>query len=197
MKIEYKNKLKIDFYQNMTEIVAKELLGKILFKLENNSFLSGKIVETEAYIPNIDFANHASAGLTQRTAPMFEDGGILYVYKIYGIHHCINVVTEAKGIGSAVLIRAIEPLEGIELMKERRQSEDLLNLCNGPGKIAQAFNFSKKDNFRRFDSEDLFIIENQNIKDEDIVISKRIGIKKSAELDLRFYIKNSRFISKK
>lgn len=105
------------FFQGSTEDVAKKLLGKILVRNYNGKILSGKIVETEAYLDENDLASHSAVGLTERNKVMFGEAGLAYVYFTYGMHYCFNVVTGEEGKGSAVLIRALEPLEGIELMK--------------------------------------------------------------------------------
>lgn len=185
---DLKKALQKEFYLQKPEIVARQLLGKILVRKINEHFLSAIISETEAYLGSGDLSSHSAVGLTQRNSPMFEEGGILYVYKIYGIHHCINVVTETKGIGSAVLIRAAIPLTGVELMKSFRNIQEEGKLCSGPGNLAKAFGFSRDDNFKSFISHDLFIMNANLNRQFKIKTTKRIGIKKSAELMLRFLI---------
>ena len=188
--------LPIEFYLQPTEIVAKDLLGKALVKIiPDGNMLAGVIVETEAYLASDDAASHSAVGLTKRNSTMFGEGGLLYVYLIYGLHHCINVVTGDAGLGSAVLIRAIEPISGIEYMKQSRTSDVLENLCKGPANLSKAFGFSLKDNNTSLLSSKLFIKEYQDFKDKDITVSKRIGIKKSADLPLRFFIKDNIFVS--
>ncbi len=170
-----------------------------------------QIVETEAYLSKDDLSCHASVGKTKRNAPMFENGGILYVYKIYGIHHCINFVTEKAGKGSAVLIRAAEPLLGIVKMYENRgwdkkkgtgrrekgvKNVDIFNLCKGPGNLAKALGFTIDDNFKSLNSPDLFIQKVNLPKEIKIGVSKRIGITKSSELQLRFFIKGNPCVSR-
>lgn len=185
------------FFLQAPEIVAKELLGSILVKKEKNSLIAGLIVETEAYLHLNDLSSHSYIGQTNRNKAMFERGGIIYVYKIYGIHHCINIVTEDKGIASAVLIRAIQPIYGIDTMIKLRGVTDQTRLCKGPGNLAKAYNINLDDNFKRLTTKDLYIQKNVDDPDNEIIKSKRIGISKSSELELRFYLKNSKFISRK
>lgn len=199
------NKFKIDFNLALNkkdfilspEKVAYNLIGKVLVKKINGTYLAGMIVETEAYLYKDDFACHSAVGKTERNSPMFEEGGTLYVYKIYGIHHCANIVTEEAGKASAVLIRAIEPLIGKEIMQINRGIQKIENLCKGPGNVAKAFGFDKSDNFKSLITENLFIQKFYNFNKNQIIQSKRIGIKKSADLMLRYYLKDSKYVSKK
>ncbi|OGU11891.1 MAG: hypothetical protein A2X61_10160 [Ignavibacteria bacterium GWB2_35_12] len=190
LKPDFKKALKKEFYIRDAETVARELIGKVLVKkLDTGDILAGMITETEAYLANNDLASHSATGKSQRNAPMFEDGGIVYVYKIYGIHHCLNIVTGTEGKGSAVLIRAIVPLLGIEKMKIFRKTNDINKLCNGPGNAANAFAFSREDNFRDLFHQGLFVQEYYNPKPKEIIKTKRIGITKSADLELRYCLK--------
>lgn len=182
-----------EFYEQNTEIVAKELLGKIFVFGD----ISGKIVETEAYIADNDLANHSSRGKTNRNAAMFANGGILYVYKIYGIHHCINVVTETEGRGSAVLIRALQPLGGIEQMQINRNAAKIDTLCKGPANFAKAFGINLSHNFKSLLSEEIYILNSNKENDQEIVTDSRIGISKSSDLLLRFYYANCKYVSGK
>lgn len=191
-------KLEKSFFLQPTELVAMKLLGKIIVKVEEDGqIIAGKIVETEAYLHKIDKASHSYKGEANRNKPMFEGGGILYVYKSYGIHHCINVVTEEKGKGTAVLIRAIEPVEGLDLMIKNRGVDDINKLCKGPGNTAKAFGFTKDDNYRSLSSNNLYIVSTENLDEKEIFAGKRIGISQSKNLLLRFYVKKSSFISRK
>ncbi len=197
-KLLSKGILKKEFYLQPTQEVAINLLGKILMTIDSDGqIIAGKIVETEAYLNANDKASHSHSGITNRNEAMFEGGGVLYVYRSYGIHHCINVVTEAKGKGAAVLIRAMEPIEGLDLMKVNRGIDDIEKLCKGPGNTAKAFGFTKIDNFRSLTSYNLFIIAGEDISENDIISTKRVGISQSKDLLLRFYIKNSNFVSRK
>jgi DNA-3-methyladenine glycosylase len=132
-------KIARSFYQQTTIDVAKQLLGKFLVREHPEGLTSGRIVETEAYIGPQDLACHASKGRTQRTEVMFGPAGHAYVYFIYGFYNMLNLVTEMVDYPAAVLIRAVEPVQGIELMKTRRRSDSLRDLTSGPGKLCQAF----------------------------------------------------------
>ncbi len=140
-------KLNQKFFRQKTERVARDLLGKILVRHVGKKTLAGMIVETEAYIGPHDLASHASCGRTERTSTMFRDAGHWYVYMVYGFYYCLNIVTEEKEYPAAVLIRALEPLEGIERMKKYRRTDDIKNLTSGPGKLAQALKINKKWTF--------------------------------------------------
>ncbi|NLO19858.1 MAG: DNA-3-methyladenine glycosylase [Ignavibacteria bacterium] len=184
----FSNSMPEEFFLQKAEILARKLLGKVLVKKEDSHFLAAMIVETEAYLPQNDFASHSAVGLTKRNAAMFEKGGILYVYKSYGIHHCVNCVAGEKGVGTGVLLRAAIPLLGIDEMKARRKSEKIETLCKGPGNLGKAFGFTLKDNLASLRSKELFFQSYKEIKEENIMVTKRIGITKSAELELRFLI---------
>ena len=180
-----------NFFNKPTVELAKALLGKYLVFGK----LKGKIVETEAYLFHNDPGCHACRGLTARNAPMFGEAGRTYVYLIYGMYHCLNIVSGKKGEGEAVLIRALEPVEGIELMKKRRKIDKIENLCSGPGKLTQALGITKAhNNLSLFNG--MLQIFNSADKPE-IASSTRIGLSAGADLELRFYIKGNRFISKK
>lgn len=190
-------KLNDEFYQRAPETVAKELIGKVIVKKHEDIYISGMIVETEAYLDKNDLSSHSYIGKTKRNEPMFSKGGCIYVYKIYGVHWCFNVVTENEGVGSAVLIRAVEPLTGIETMKSIRKTSEIKSLCSGPGKFSQAFSFSNIDNFQRLDSNRIFIQAYNNYCNDDILNTTRVGITKSINLNLRFYLKNCIYVSRK
>ncbi len=190
--------LNTNYFKKDTVWVAKDLLGKIFVKTENDGkILAGRIVETEAYVPNGDLSNHSARGKTPRNAPMHEAGGILYVYIIYGIHHCVNIVTEHEGAGAAVLIRGIEPLEGIELMKLRRKTDKINHLCSGPGKLAKAFDMTKDDNYKVLGESEFSVYDSRNVIEEEIITTTRIGIKESKDLPYRFYLKDNPHVSVK
>lgn len=156
-----------------------------------------KIVETEAYHQD-DPASHSFRGLTARTAPMFQTGGRLYVYFTYGLHYCLNIVAGPAGRGEAVLLRAGQPLEGIDIMKANRRIDDVKNLANGPGKLAQALGiFDTALSGKILNKSSIWLEEPaEPVPAGDIIIGPRIGIRRAADAPMRFYIKNNPFISK-
>jgi DNA-3-methyladenine glycosylase len=186
-------KLNYNFYNRKSEVVARELLGKYLSFNSGGKKLIGKIVETEAYHQN-DPASHSYNGPTPRSQIMFGPPGFAYVYFIYGMYHCFNVVTEPKGCGGAVLIRALKPVAGLEIMQENRKQTKLKNLTNGPGKLTQAFGITKKHNGADLVKSTLTICQNGS-KRPDIVTTTRIGLSKAENKQLRFYIKDNEFVS--
>jgi len=196
-------KLKKDFYTKEVNTVARNLLGKIFVHNIGIKKLAGIIVEVEAYDGSTDKAAHTYIGKTKRNEIMFEEGGFLYVYFTYGAHFCGNIVTGKKNEGTAVLIRGIEPLEGIEIMAKNRFSLSVLppkkrlNLTNGPGKICQAFQINKSHYGIDLTKNEIYLLDNKKVKDEDIVVTKRIGIKKSIDLPWRYYLKDNPYVSKK
>ena len=191
------------FYTREVRAVAKDLLGKILIKKDGNSILAGKIVEVEAYDGKIDQAAHTFIGKTKRNRIMFNEGGYFYVYFTYGTHYCCNVVTGKKDHGTAVLIRAIEPVKGVKKMIENRYGRDLLNekerfnLTSGPGKVCRAMGINKSHYGADLTDGTIFILDSQKVQKNMIVVTKRVGIKKSIELPWRFYIKDNPYVSKK
>ncbi|MDR2965716.1 MAG: DNA-3-methyladenine glycosylase [Treponema sp.] len=178
------------FFSQPTIDLAKALLGKRLIFGD----LSGIIVETEAYLYKDDPGCHASRGMTPRNKPMFGPAGNTYVYLIYGMYHCINIVSGKEGEGEAVLIRALEPVLGIPLMQKRRKTQKKEHLCSGPGKLTQAFGITLKHNNLSL-LEGKMRIENTRIKPE-IITATRIGLSEGKDLPLRFYIKDNKFVSK-
>lgn len=196
-------KLGKNFYSRDVLIVAKELLGKILVKNDAKYPLAGKIAEVEAYHGDFDEAAHSFRGITKRTEVMFREGGYLYVYFTYGAHHCCNVVTGKKGEGTAVLIRAVEPLLGMDKMIKNRFGRNLkgekekFNLTSGPGKICKAFNLNRNHSGIDITKEKIFILDKPKVENSKIGISKRIGISKSTELEWRFFLKDNPYLSRK
>lgn len=191
-------KLTQSFFNRPTLTVAPKLLGAKLATCRNGVCTSGMIVEVEAYRGDIDQAAHSYGPRTPRNEVMFLEGGRCYVYFIYGMHHCVNVVTEPEGSGAAVLIRALEPIEGIEIMKRRRGVKNLRELTNGPGKICQALGIDKKMLGQHFLSSTAIRLESyRRIPGAMIGQSTRIGISKSKHLPWRFYIKGNAWVSRK
>lgn len=180
-----------EFFNQPTVDLARALLGKILVFGD----LQGIIVETEAYLYKDDPGCHASRGQTSRNAPMFGPAGHTYVYLIYGMYHCLNIVSGKKGEGEAVLIRALEPVQGIPLMQKRRKTKKIENLCNGPGKLTQALGITRKHNNLSLLEGDLRVL-NSRVKPK-ICTSGRVGLSAGKELELRFFIKENRFVSGK
>lgn len=198
-----------EFYNRSAVDVAKELLGKVLVREVDGKILKGKIVETEAYIGESDKACHAYNGRrTKRTEPLYGEGGISYIYFIYGLYHCLNVVTREENVAEAVLIRALEPLNEFDYISQIRYKKDfneltktqIKNLANGPSKLCLAYLIDKNLNeYKLYEKGELYIEEHE-IEDFEIVETKRIGIDYSEEAKdflWRFYIKNNNFISKK
>lgn len=195
-------KLPVSFYQNEDVVeVAKQLLGKMLFTNINGKLTGGIITETEAYDGVIDKACHAYGGRnTNRTATMYLAGGVTYVYLCYGIHHLLNVVSGTAGNPQAVLIRAIEPTEGIELMLERRKMEKLApRITAGPGALSQALGIDKQLNAKVLSDNEIWIEDRLGYADEEIVATTRIGVSYAQEHALwpfRFYLKGNKYVSK-
>ena len=197
-------KLPRTFYTRPTLSVAKSLLGKILVRRIGQTTLSGKIVEVEAYLGKKDPASHAYRGKTRRNEVMFGEGGHLYVYFTYGMHFCANVVTGKRDFGEAVLIRAIEPLDGIELMKRNRGFTDvrhfqgvglLYTLTNGPAKLCEAFGIKRQENGTNLRGDKIFLIEGESPKSA-IGTSTRIGITRGKEKKWRFFLKGNEWVSR-
>jgi DNA-3-methyladenine glycosylase len=186
------------FYDRETEIVARELLGATLECRTPEGVASGRIVETEAYLGEHDAACHAAVGRTERTSPLYGRPGIAYVYFIYGVHWCINAVTRAEGLPSAVLIRALEPLRGIELMRERRgKPAGDRDLTNGPGKLCEALGIDRRMNWCSLQRGPVVIREGNAVAEESVVVTARIGIRKAADWPLRYYIKDNEYVSRR
>lgn len=186
------------FYLRDTVIVSRELLGKFIIRKIKSETLIAKITETEAYRGEDDPASHSFLKMTKRNKVMFDTGGKVYVYFIYGNYYCFNIVTENKGTGSAVLIRAAEPVEGIEAMKAfRGKIKNIYELTNGPGKLCKALNIDKllygKD---ATEEGEIFISHPVKREKFQILSTKRIGISKGADLPFRFFIKDSPFVTK-
>jgi len=186
------------FYDRRTELVARDLLGAILECHGPNGVAAGRIVETEAYLGEHDLACHAAAGRTARTAPLYGPPGIAYVYFIYGMYWCFNAVTRAEHEPSAVLVRALEPVQGLELMRSRRRTAHRdIDLTNGPGKLCLALGIDGRMNWTPLQGPPLLIRRGEAVPDRDVVVTPRIGITQSADWPLRWYIRDSAYVSGK
>jgi len=184
------NALPASFYNRDAEIVARELLGAELRVRTNEGVTSGRITETEAYLGPHDAACHAVAGRTKRTWHLFGPPGTAYVYFIYGMHWCVNAVTREEGFGSAVLIRGIEPIEGIELMRQRRpKTKTDATLTDGPAKLCAALAIDRRyDGLLLTGGCDISINEGSVVPANTIVVGPRVGISKAIDWPLRFRI---------
>jgi DNA-3-methyladenine glycosylase len=194
------SRLSRDFFARDTLTVAREMLGQRLVRVLDGARLSGRIVEVEAYVGEDDQASHARPGRTQRNAPMYGPPGHAYVYLIYGMHNCLNVVTERAGFPAAILVRALEPLEGVDRMRALRGGRPDLPLVSGPARLCQALDID-----RRFDGADLcapgallFLEEDAPIPDEAVATGPRVGVR-GDEVALtalwRFYQRDSQHVS--
>jgi DNA-3-methyladenine glycosylase len=189
--------LERSFYDRDTEIVARELLGAILECETPDGIAAGRIVETEAYLGEHDLACHAAAGRTERTAPLYGPPGNAYVYFIYGMYWCFNAVTRAEHEPGAVLVRAVEPVQGIDLMRRRRpKAKRDVDLTNGPGKLCLALGITGAMNWNPLQRAPLLIRVGDAITDEDVVVTPRIGIKQWADAPLRYFVRDNPFVSK-
>jgi DNA-3-methyladenine glycosylase len=184
--------LEASFYDRPVLEVAPDLIGCVV----RHGPCGGVIVETEAYHES-EPACHAFVGLTQRTSTIFGPPGRAYVYRSYGIHAMLNAVCEPEGVGAAVLIRALEPVEGIEVMRKRRGPMPVLGLCSGPGKLTQALGIELSDNGVDLQRGPITISERPaGWREVEVSIDRRIGITKAVELPWRFSAAGSRFLSR-
>ncbi|MHB1073437.1 MAG: DNA-3-methyladenine glycosylase [Gemmatimonadaceae bacterium] len=186
------------FYARDPAVVARALLGAILECHTAEGVARGRIVETEAYLHADDPASHSHGGPTPRNAAMFGPPGNAYVYFIYGVHWCFNAVTREAGHGSAVLVRALEPLDGLELMRARRsRARGDVALTNGPGKLCQALGITGAMDGRPLQRRPLLIRAGDPVPDARVRVGPRIGIRKAADLPLRFWTAGSPFVSRR
>ncbi|GBC86877.1 Putative 3-methyladenine DNA glycosylase [bacterium HR12] len=184
------------FFDRDVTAVARDLLGRILVRrLADGRRLAVRLVEVEAYAPD-DPASHSYRGPTERNRTMFGPPGRLYVYFTYGMHHCLNVVTGPEGVGAAVLLRAGEPIEGLEAMAERRGTDDPRLLCSGPGRLAQALGLT-----REHDGADLVLgpeirlHEGEPVPEARVAVTTRVGINHGTERPWRFFVAGDPFVS--
>ena len=194
--------LPAEFYADSAVTVARLLLGAVLCRNSNGEVLRAKIVETECYTGQNDLASHGRSGQTPRNLPMWEDPGRAYVYRTYGIHWMLNVVTEPKGHPAAVLVRAVEPLSGQHVMQDLRPGRSILELTNGPGRLCQAMAITGEQN--RIDlttaAAGLYIEAGTLVLDQEVQIGPRIGIEQAAEpwlsIPWRFWIAGNQYVSR-
>jgi DNA-3-methyladenine glycosylase len=186
------------FFRRDARAVARDLLGAVITSTGTGTTLRARIVETEAYLGTNDPASHSHRGLTPRNAVMFLDGGHLYVYFTYGMHFCANVVSGPPGRGEAVLIRAVEPLEGIGLMRRRRGARcEPREIANGPAKFCQAFGIGRDENgIDLCGGGKIVLTRGARRKEERIVATTRIGIRHAQEKRWRYYLSGNGFISR-
>jgi DNA-3-methyladenine glycosylase len=181
------------FYERATVDVARDLLGKVLV----HGPAAGIIVETEAYLGGDDLASHSAAGITDRTRVIFGPPGHAYVYLSYGMHDCMNIVAEPAGRPGCVLIRALEPMEGLDAMRARRpKARTDRDLASGPGKLTRALGITRRHTGADMTRGELVVVSQPLAPDFEIAVTPRIGITKCADLPLRFFIKGSRFVSR-
>ena len=187
-----------EFFTRSAEIVAADLLGAVMVSRINGATTSGRIVETEAYLGHRDPASHAfryrrHAG----NASLYAPPGTWYVYRSYGIHWCANLVCcDDGGDGSAVLIRALEPLTGLPVMRRRRGSRPDVALCSGPGKLTHAMGITRGLDGRAMANAPVTVVLAQTMQPARVVVTPRIGITKAADWPLRFVVKGSRWVSR-
>ncbi len=189
--------LKRSFYARQTDVVAQELLGKVLVRELSEGMLSGRIVETEAYFGPGDPASHASKGKTPRNEVMFGSPGRAYVYFTYGMHYLFNVVTEEEGVPGAVLIRALEPLEGMSIMQRKRGTKKLKELASGPAKLTQAFSIDLAFNRWDLTRRDKLYLADAGSSSFKVVKTARIGVPLDPSDNFRYYIEGNTFVSRK
>ena len=186
-----------EFYARDTEVVARELLGCVLECRTPEGVASGRIVETEAYVGEHDLACHAAAGRTDRTRPLYGPPGISYVYFIYGVHWCFNAVTRDEGQPSAVLVRALEPIAGLELMRRRRPAARRdVDLTNGPGKLCAALGINGRHNALALQAPPVTISSGSPVAASDVQVTPRIGIREAADWPLRWIVADSPYVSR-
>jgi len=193
-------KLELSFYQkSRVTRIAQQLLGKLLFSKINNCLTSGMIVETEAY-SETEKGSHAHRGKTRRNEVMFGEGGVAYVYLCYGVHEMFNVVTNVANKADAILIRALQPMAGADLMMKRMKVDSMKRITSGPGKLTKAMGIGRKLNGISLRSDEIWIEDcGVNIKPKEIVTTPRIGIDyagKDAQLPWRYFIKENVWVSK-
>lgn len=189
--------LEPSFFARPSRDVAPELLGKVIVSTIDDAPVAGRIVETEAYLGPVDPASHAAAriGHTKRNSAMFGPPGTAYVYLSYGIHWCLNAVTDREDHPGAVLIRALEPVGGLAIMRRRRGTPDR-DLARGPGRLCQALGITIAQNGHRLDQPPLLLLDAPGIEPDAVKAGPRIGISKAVDWPLRFTVQGSRHLSR-
>ena len=183
------------FFARDTVVVARELLGKVLVSRVGDTVTGGRIVEAEAYLGTDDPGSHAATkGITRRNAIMYGPAGTAYVYFTYGNHHMFNVVTETEGVAGAVLVRAIEPLVGVDVMTARRKGRPVRELCNGPGKLTAALGITLADNGVELGCGRLDVLDSREPIGR-IVEGGRVGLSAGHDLPLRFFVADNGYVS--
>jgi DNA-3-methyladenine glycosylase len=193
-------KLPRSFYQKNAIDLAKDLLGKVIVHETDEGITKGKIVEVEAYMGPIDAAAHSYKVKSTRTNVQYGEGGYAYIYLIYGMYYCMNIVANDINVPEVVLLRALEPMEGIDLMKERRKTDKISNLCSGPGKLCSALAIDKTNYGMDLCGDELYLEYPKEQEEIEIEASKRINIDYAGEAKdylWRFTIKGSKFLSVK
>lgn len=189
-------KVDVSFLHGRASEIAPKLLGSILERTLDGKVLRARIVEVEAY-DQTDVASHSYKGETPRTEVMFGDAGHLYVYFTYGMHYCCNIVVGEKGYGAAVLIRAVEPLDGVEEMSRRRGGRSGRDLTNGPAKFCQAFGISLEMNGHSLSEPPLRLLLQPALPTDQVITTTRIGISHGKDVPWRFYVKDNGYVSKR
>ncbi len=195
------NKVPLSFYEQETFTVTRSLLGKILVSNVEDKLVAGRIVEVEPYIGAWDKASHAYPNkITPRTKIQFDKGGVLYIYFVYGMHYQLCVVAEQEGVASAILIRAVEPVFGLDAIRRRRgEKVKDIDLTNGPGKLCKAFGITKDLNGQSLIGDKVWIVKGEDVPDESVLCSPRVGIdyaQEFAKKPWRMYIKDNAYVSK-
>jgi len=192
-----------EFFERPTTAVARALIGTFLESTLGGRRCVGRVVETEAYLSRGDEASHSRSGPTARNRSMFLAAGHAYVYFTYGMHHCFNVVTGPEGVGEAVLVRALEPVLGADVMRARRGRDAERDLCSGPAKLVQALAIERAHDGHSLASRPLRLLTRDSFAESfgaqrrlAVDAGARIGIRRSTELPLRFCLRGSRFVSR-
>lgn len=185
------------FFERSPLAVAPDLLGRVVLSLAGGVVTAGRIVETEAYLGSDDAGSHAATkGMTARNSVMYGTPGTAYVYFTYGNHHMLNLVCEPEGVAGAVLVRALEPLEGIDAMALRRRRERPVELCSGPGKLAQALGIDLSDNGSALGEGRIAVYAGVRLAEDKIGISGRVGLREGYEHTYRFFEADSAYVSR-